>query len=91
MGWVCSTHVEIHFVSLLEREGFGQHMLRCIIFPRSLGGRFLITSSDTFCVLGGMGWVCSTHVEIQVESSLAWDWLVLFIFTLAKEGFVSRN
>ena len=31
MGWVWSTHVELLFVSSLEREVFGQHKLRCIL------------------------------------------------------------
>jgi len=30
MGWVCSTPVEIHFVSSLALEGFGQHIF-CVL------------------------------------------------------------
>ena len=34
MGWDCSTPNELHIVSSLEWDGFGQHMLRCIFCPR---------------------------------------------------------
>ena len=30
LGYVLSSHIEIHFVSWLAWKGFGQHMLRCI-------------------------------------------------------------
>jgi hypothetical protein len=33
MGGVWSTHVEMHFVSSHACDGFGQHMLRCILCP----------------------------------------------------------
>ena len=73
MGWVWSTHVEMHFVSSLAWKGFGQYMLRCILCPPWHGIDLVNISSDTFCVLAGMGRVCSTHVSMDYLSSLAWD------------------
>ena len=34
MGWVWSTRFEINFVSFRPRDGFGQYVLKCILFPR---------------------------------------------------------
>ena len=34
IGWVWSTHIELHFVSPLALEVFGQDKLRCILCPR---------------------------------------------------------
>ena len=73
MGWVWTTHVEIHFESLLAWEGFGQHMLMSLLSHRWHSKGLLYTSSDAFFVLAGMGELYSTHVEIQIVSSLAWD------------------
>jgi hypothetical protein len=73
MVWIWTTHFEMHFVSSLAVEGFDQHMLRCILCPRWHGKGLVNRCCYTFCVVAGMGWVWSTHVEIHVESSLAWD------------------
>jgi len=54
MERVWSTHVEIHFVSLLARKGFCQHTSRYILCPRWHGRGLVNTCCDTFCVLAGM-------------------------------------
>ena len=71
--WVWSTQVEMHFVSLLEWDGFVQHLLRCILSPHWPGMSLVSKGWDTFLVLAGMGWISSTHVEILFEFSLPRD------------------
>ena len=70
---VWSTQVEMHFVSLLEWDGFGQHLFRCILPPHWPGMGLVSTGSDTFLVLADMGWVWSTYVVMHFVSSLAWE------------------
>ena len=69
--WALSTRVEIHFVSLLEWDGFAQHMFRWFFCPRWHGIACVTTCWDTICVLPGMGWVCQSRLEMQFVYSLA--------------------
>ena len=57
MGWV-----EINFVSSIGLEGFGQHMLRYILFHCWHGRCSDNTYSGSFCVLAGIGEVCSKYI-----------------------------
>ena len=75
-GRLWSTQVEILFVSTLAFEGFVQHMLRWILCPRWHLGVFVNTRWDAFCAHVSIGGVCSTHVEIQFLSSLAYEGFV---------------
>ena len=68
-GGVWSTQVEIHFMSSLAWEGFGEHVLRCILCPRFLGIGLINSSWDTRF----------DHVEMYFKSSLAWDMLTLLL------------
>jgi hypothetical protein len=56
MGWVWSTHVEMHFVSALAWEVFGQLMLRCILFPRWHGLVMFLACLDAF--------LCNAYLEV---------------------------
>jgi hypothetical protein len=72
IGQVSSTHAEIHLSSLAWHV-FSQEILRCMLCP-CWNGRDLVNKClDVFCILAGMGWFWSTHVEIDSVSSLAWD------------------
>ena len=73
LGGVWSTQVEMHFVSVLAWDGFGQHQLSYILFPHWHGIGLVNTSWDPFCVLVGMGVVWSKHVDMHFLSSLAWE------------------
>ena len=73
IGWIWSTHVNMHFVSWLEWKGYGQHMMRCIYYHRWHCMSLVNTRWDEFCVLACIGWVSSIHVEMHFVSSLAWD------------------
>ena len=73
MGCVWSTQVDMHFVCSLACDGFGQHMLSCILSSRWHGRGFVNTCWDTFCVLAGIGWVWSTYVGMHFVSSLSWE------------------
>jgi hypothetical protein len=78
---VCLTQVEIYFVPFLAWEGFGQHILRCILCLR-WHWRGLVNTCDTFCDLPVMGMVWPTrvksilcprtHVEINYVSLFEW-------------------
>ena len=72
MGWVWSFCVGVNFMSSLSPDGIGQHMLICISCPRWHGRCLVKTSWDAFCVLAGIWWVWSIHVEMHCESSLSW-------------------
>jgi hypothetical protein len=66
-----STYFEIHFMSMLECEEFVQQSL--------LPKKGLVNSNiDTCCVLGGMGSVWSTQVDMH------------YLFSLALEGYVQH-
>ena len=76
--------VETHFVSTLtlvdtcydascDLDGMGQHMLRCILCVRWQCRSKLNACRDAYCVLAGMSWVWSTHVEIRFVCLLACD------------------
>ena len=54
MRGVLSTRVEIHFVSSLSWDGFGQHNLRCILCPRCHVMSLVNTSWDKCCVLSDL-------------------------------------
>ena len=73
MGKDWSIHDEIHVVSFLAWDGFGQNLLRNILYPRWYGRGFANTCLDKFCGLAGMGVFWSTHVDIHFVSSLAWE------------------
>ena len=73
MEGVWLTHVEIHFVSSLAWEEFGQHMYRYTLCTHWHGWCLVNTSRVAFCVLAGMGGAWSTQVEIHFVSSLEWD------------------
>ena len=62
---VWSVHVEMHFVFLLARNRFGQHILRYIWFPRWHWMRLVNTCRGGSCVLADMKGVFSTHAEIH--------------------------
>ena len=63
--------VEMHFVSSLTWDGFGKHMLRLFLCPRSHGRELINSCLEAFCVLSGSERVWSTYFEIHFESSLA--------------------
>ena len=69
-------HVEMHLLSSLTWEGYGQHLLRSILRPCWNGSGLVNTWSDSSCVLSGMKWIQSTHVEITVWviAGLGWIW-----------------
>ena len=75
MGRVCSTQLEIHFVSSLLWAGFGQSKLRYMLCPRFYGQIVVNPSWDIFCVLTGMGWDWSTQIEMDFVPSLVWHWI----------------
>ena len=48
--WISSIHVEMHFVSSMAWEGFGQQKLIYILCPRCHVSGFVNTCWDVFCV-----------------------------------------
>ena len=52
---VCSTHVIL--MPSLVWDGFGQNLLRYILYPRWHGMSRIITCWDEFCVFAGVAWV----------------------------------
>jgi len=75
LGWVWSTHVEIHVETLLAFEVFVQDMLRYILFPRRYRRGLVYKSEDAFCVLAGMVRIWLSYLEIFL-SSLAYKWFL---------------
>ena len=70
IGGVWSTHIEMHFVSSLSWEGYGQHKLRCILCPLWHRMRLVDTFWDIFYFLAGLGGVWATQVEIHFVFSM---------------------
>jgi len=67
MGRVWYKHVEMHFLSSVEWDVFGEHMLRYILC------RLLVNIClEILRVLAGMGKVCSTQVDMHFRPSLRW-------------------
>jgi hypothetical protein len=65
MGRVWYKHVEMHFLSSVEWDVFGEHMLRYILC------RLLVNIClEILRVLAGMGKVCSTQVDMHFRPSL---------------------
>jgi hypothetical protein len=73
IGGVSSAQVQIYFVYSLAWKGFGKHILRYILCPRWNGRHLVKTCRDALCVLTGMEWIWSTHVDIDFVPSLAWE------------------
>jgi hypothetical protein len=71
MGWIWTKLLEMLFCLACDR--FVQHMLRFFLCPRCNGRDLFNTCCDAFSVFGVMGWFLSTHVEMHLVSSLAWD------------------
>ena len=76
--------MEIHFVSSLACEGYGQHIFRSILCCRWHGLDLDETSWEVFWVLDGMGGVWSTHVEMHFFLHTSLD---TFYINVAYEGF----
>ena len=65
--------VEMQFLSSLSCDGFSQHMLSYILWPRWHGRGLLISCPNPFSFLAGMGGFFSTRVEGVFMSFLACD------------------
>ena len=73
MVGVCSTHVDVHFDTMLALEGFGQHKLRYFFFPRWYGISIGQHELSFILYSVGMRRVWSIRVEIQFVSSQEWE------------------
>ena len=73
MGYVCSTRVEIYFVSYMAWDRFAQHNLRYILCPRGHGKHLVNPLLDTFRVFASMGWVSSTDGGLHFASSVSFE------------------
>ena len=82
MECVWLTRVEIHIVSSLALEGFGQHKLTCILCASMC---LFNTCWVAVCILTCIGWILSrqkfdgmvlvwsSHIEMHFVSSVVWD------------------
>ena len=90
--WVWSTHVKLHFVSSPVLDGFGQHMLICILCIR-----WHRRGWDAFLCIAGFtrGLVNTCWYTYCVHAGISCDWSTLvelhFVSPPAFGGFFHRR
>ena len=92
MKKVCSTHVEMHFVSSLAWKRFSHPMLRCILFPRWHGRNLVNTRWYAFCSLARkeIGLV-NTSCDMFCMGLVNRSWDAFCVISLTWGGFDQHN